>query len=107
MHAKSEEIHKIVVIHSCQIVAMMLVSTAALSHAAVLPVSPADDNAAAPAVVPTSSRQGRTLGLLAVGAQAVGTGLSAVVPAAATAAGTVAAVKPMVLLGLGKCTTQA
>jgi len=52
---------------------------------------------------PSSSREGRTLGLLTVGAQALGEGVGAVGAAAATAAGTVASVKPLLLLGLGKC----
>ena len=52
-----------------------------------------------------SARQPRTLGLLEFGANALSNGIGAVGGAAATAVGAVAAAKPLILLGLGKCKT--
>ena len=51
----------------------------------------------------SNSRQKRTLGLLTVGAQALsgGVGKAAVIAGATIAA--VTAIKPLILLGVGKC----
>ena len=75
----------------------VLAAVAAVAHTAVIPVEIETPNTNG------SSRQGRTLGLLTVGAEALGEGLSTAGAAAVTAATTAAAVKPLILLGLGKC----
>ena len=63
------------------------------------------EDADADEVVPVevSSRQPRTLGILTVGARAVGTGIAAAGKATGTAVAATAAAKPFILLGLGKC----
>ena len=48
-------------------------------------------------------RQGKTLGLLTVGTSALGSTVGSVGAALGTAVGIISAVKPLVLLGLGKC----
>ena len=50
-----------------------------------------------------NNRNGKTLGLLTVGAQAVGTGVGTAGKVLGTAVGVLSAVKPLILLGLGKC----
>ena len=48
-------------------------------------------------------RQGKTLGLLTVATSALGSGASTAGAALGTAVGVISAVKPLLLLGLGKC----
>ena len=48
-------------------------------------------------------RQGKTLGLLTVATSALGSGASPAGAALGTAVGVISAVKPLLLLGLGKC----
>ena len=49
------------------------------------------------------NRQKRTLGLVTAGAGAVSEGIGAAGAIAATAVGILSAVKPLIILGLGKC----
>ena len=49
--------------------------------------------------------EARTLGLITTGAQAVGSGIGAAGRVALALVGVAAAVKPLVVLGLGKCKT--
>ena len=64
----------------------------ALSNAAVIPSSNPDDQGDA-----------RTLGLATVAAGAIGSGIGTIGRLAATAIGVLAAAKPLIMLGLGKC----
>ena len=48
-------------------------------------------------------RQGKTLGLLTVGTQALGSGIGTAGKVLGTAVAALTAVKPLLLLGLGKC----
>ncbi len=51
----------------------------------------------------TNSRQKRTLGLLTVGANALSDGVGTAGVLAGTAIAAVSAIKPLLLLGIGKC----
>ena len=51
----------------------------------------------------TLSREKRTLGLLTVGAKAVAAGIGTAGKVAGATIATAAALKPLILLGLGKC----
>jgi hypothetical protein len=58
------------------------------------------------AVIPeekSNDRQKRTLGLLTVGAQMAQSGVGTAGKVALTALGLVSAIKPLILLGIGKC----
>ena len=48
-------------------------------------------------------RQGKTLGLLTVGTQALGSTVGTAGKVLGTAVGVISAIKPLLLLGLGKC----
>ena len=74
-------------------VLLLLVPLVAVCYSAVIP---SDENQ-------PNSRQKRTLGLLTAGADTVATGLGTAGTMAATAVGIISAIKPLVLLGLGKC----
>ena len=77
-----------------QVLFVVAVLAVVLCNGAV--IRPGDDNT-------HGKRQGRTLGLLQAGTAALGSGIGAVGSAAATAVGVAAGVKPLILLGLGKC----
>ena len=57
------------------------------------------------AALPDKSEE-RTLGIIQTGAGVVGTGLSTAGKLAAAAIGVVSAVKPLIMLGVGKCKHQ-
>ena len=48
-------------------------------------------------------RQGKTLGLLSVGTSALGSGVGTAGKVLGTAVAAISAIKPLLLLGLGKC----
>lgn len=76
---------------------MIIAFAGALSHAAVIPTSSKS------AASEGEQGQARTLGLVTAGANVVGSGIGTIGRLAAVAVGLVAAVKPLIILGLGKC----